>query len=447
MGCGGSAATSALPAPPFKPLSPTAKAALTQLFGETLKSKDAACEDVSIDAAFGGKSAVAIYFSAHWCPPCRGFTPAFAKAYLSALRSKGLEVVFASSDRTEDEFNSYYKSMPWLALPFEESERKAALSKKFKVQGIPSLVILDMEGNIITKDGRSKVMSDPKGEGFPWTPKPFADIIGDTFQKGLYTVGKEAIAGKTLGIYFSAHWCPPCRGFTPELATHYKAYKEKGLPFEVIFSTGDRDEASFIRYFAEMSSAGGDWLAIPWEDSSRRRDLDSLFEVSGIPTLVIVDEQGRIINKNARGAISSDATGDNFPWAPPAVGNLAAPQGIHDAPAVCVFMESASEEEQKKILAELESVSRKIIEESKSNNEDPKYLFFAAQSMDGPVDKIRVMCGLPSDAKQVTMVLIDIGDDGAYYNTDACEISAASVECLLRSFESGSLQRKQMTPS
>ena len=33
----------------------------------------------------------------------------------------------------------------------------------------------------------------------------------------------EALAGKEfICIYFSAHWCPPCRGFTPVLKDFYQ---------------------------------------------------------------------------------------------------------------------------------------------------------------------------------------------------------------------------------
>ena len=33
----------------------------------------------------------------------------------------------------------------------------------------------------------------------------------------------EALAGKDIIlIYFSAHWCPPCRGFTPILKDFYE---------------------------------------------------------------------------------------------------------------------------------------------------------------------------------------------------------------------------------
>jgi len=34
----------------------------------------------TIEELLKGKSHLLIYFSAHWCPPCRGFTPVLAKA-------------------------------------------------------------------------------------------------------------------------------------------------------------------------------------------------------------------------------------------------------------------------------------------------------------------------------------------------------------------------------
>jgi nucleoredoxin len=55
--------------------------------------------------------------------------------------------------------------MPWKALPFVDRARKDALSAKFGVQGIPTLVLLDEHGNVITLDGRSALMSKP----FPFT--------------------------------------------------------------------------------------------------------------------------------------------------------------------------------------------------------------------------------------------------------------------------------------
>jgi len=353
-------------------------------------------------------------------------------------------VVFVSSDRSEADFTGYYKEMPWLAVPFPRRDVKEALSKKFKVSGIPSLVILDAEANTITTDGRSKVSSDPKGAGFPWKPKPFTEIIGDTFLKGDTKVGKEAIAGKTLGIYFSAHWCPPCRGFTPKLAQHYKTYKERGLPLEIIFSTGDRSESEFKDYYKEMQDAGGDWLAIPWANSAQRSDLDSLFGVGGIPCLVIVDEHGHVINKNARGLVDSDPTGESFPWAPPAVGNLAQPEGLNDTASICVLMEGATPEQQKDIIRHMTSVSERYIAAAKAKSEDPQYLFFTACAADGPVPRIRAMCGLPSDDTLVTLLILDIGDNGAFYKSDEASITEATIEAFIKAYEAKSIARQQL---
>ena len=45
-------------------------------------------------------------------------------------------------------------------------------------------------------------------------------------------VSKDSLAGKTVGIYFSAHWCPPCRSFTPNLVKFRDKNKKD---FEVVF--------------------------------------------------------------------------------------------------------------------------------------------------------------------------------------------------------------------
>ena len=79
-------------------------------------------------------------------------------------QGKKFEIIFCSSDRNEADFKSYFATMPWLALPFDDP-RKKALSRHFDIAGIPSLVL--MEGNaktVITKSGRGPVMEDPDGK-------------------------------------------------------------------------------------------------------------------------------------------------------------------------------------------------------------------------------------------------------------------------------------------
>ena len=62
-----------------------------------------------------------LYFSAHWCPPCRSFTPQLAKFYTDFKKEhpSDFEIVFISCDNDEDSFKSYFKEMPWLSLPFD----------------------------------------------------------------------------------------------------------------------------------------------------------------------------------------------------------------------------------------------------------------------------------------------------------------------------------------
>merc|ERR1712061_350769 len=68
-----------------------------------------------------------------------------------------------------------------MGLPYAKRAEKELLSDSFGVQGIPSFVVLNPDGTVLTTDGRSKVMSDPKGESLPdgWLPQPFNDVNDD----------------------------------------------------------------------------------------------------------------------------------------------------------------------------------------------------------------------------------------------------------------------------
>lgn len=103
-------------------------ALFNDLFGEELLTKTGLKKTADV---VSGKKAVGVYFSAHWCPPCRGFTPKLAGWYDADLKGKDMEIVFVSSDKDEEAFSSYYGEQPWVALPYANRAAKDALNKRF----------------------------------------------------------------------------------------------------------------------------------------------------------------------------------------------------------------------------------------------------------------------------------------------------------------------------
>lgn len=216
-----------------------------------------------------------------------------------------MEIVFVSGDRDAASFDSYYGEMPWTALPYAKRELQEALNKKYQVQGIPSLVILGPDGNTITVEGRKAVSKDPSGKAYPWMPPTAAEkakIVVDALGSDL--MGK--LQGKPIGLYFSAHRCPPCRGFTPKLAEFYKdGLKDK---MEIVFVSSDKDQASFNEYASEMP-----WLAMPFEKRVEKELLSDAFGVSGIPSFVVLNADGTVITTEGHRAVMADPKGNDFP--------------------------------------------------------------------------------------------------------------------------------------
>ena len=116
-----------------------------------------------------GKQFVLLYFSAHWCGPCRAFTPRLKGTYEALKLSRNdFECVFVSADQDEADFKSYHAEMPWPALnPFEFTELSDSLRSSLNVEGFPTVIVLDAAGKVIAPDAVQSIAEDPKGERFP----------------------------------------------------------------------------------------------------------------------------------------------------------------------------------------------------------------------------------------------------------------------------------------
>jgi hypothetical protein len=88
--------------------------------------------------------------------------------------AKDFEVVFVSSDRDEASMRAYMKEagMPWPALSFN-SDKKGELSKLFQVRGIPSLVVLNDKGVLVSTTARNDVATlSPEEALKKWIKSP-----------------------------------------------------------------------------------------------------------------------------------------------------------------------------------------------------------------------------------------------------------------------------------
>ncbi|MBD5781111.1 redoxin domain-containing protein [Pelagicoccus sp. NFK12] len=92
-------------------------------------------------------------------------------------------------------------------------------------------------------------------------------------------------------FYYSAHWCGPCRRFTPKLRAFYKAMRLLGHDnFEVVFVSSDTSEKMMQRYMEEDQMP---WVGVKYSKKSNSRV--SRYAGNGIPCLVVTDRHGRLL--------------------------------------------------------------------------------------------------------------------------------------------------------
>ncbi|WP_212003243.1 TlpA disulfide reductase family protein [Chitinophaga sp. HK235] len=101
--------------------------------------------------------------------------------------------------------------------------------------------------------------------------------------------GLEKYKGKYLLVDFWASWCGPCRQAIPKVKELYTAYKDKG--FEVVSISIDTDKNAWKKAMADEK--------MPWEQllSDNKDKTMEQFQFSGIPTMYLVDREGKIVER------------------------------------------------------------------------------------------------------------------------------------------------------
>ena len=121
------------------------------------------------DEGLEKKKLIALYFSAHWCGPCRKFTPQLVEFYNRvAPQHPDFEIILVSDDRSQFGFETYLReaNMPWPAIDYQKLPSKGAI-QRYAGDGIPCLVVVDPSGKVVSDSfagkqylGPAKVLSD-----------------------------------------------------------------------------------------------------------------------------------------------------------------------------------------------------------------------------------------------------------------------------------------------
>ena len=105
--------------------------------------------------------------------------------------------------------------------------------------------------------------------------------------------------GKVVLVDFWATWCGPCIAELPDVKKAYAKYNNKGL--EIIGISLDHSKNKLTKFIAKEE--------IPWPQQFDGQGWENKFAlkygIRGIPTMWLIDKQGKLVDKNARTMLDS----------------------------------------------------------------------------------------------------------------------------------------------
>jgi len=130
---------------------------LMEMRTKPLELSFTAVDGRQVDLADLRGKVVLLDFWATWCPPCIEEAPALAAVY-EKYHDQGFEIIGISLDQNQAALENFTKdnNMPWPQF-FDGQGWDNELAKRFKIQSVPTVWLLDREGKLIDASPRGRL--------------------------------------------------------------------------------------------------------------------------------------------------------------------------------------------------------------------------------------------------------------------------------------------------
>ena len=146
------------------------------------------------------------------------------------------------------------------------------------------------------------MLTQPKDEAIPsqMVNKALPEFDLEPATDGVEGASRaDFIGGGPRLLNLWASWCGPCRAEIPNMKAQLEAYGDRG--FTIVGVNLDNSMQDYQRIVQQEELSWVNLMSLKEEERGWNHPLAVHYGISGIPTAILVDKEGKVVSMTARG--------------------------------------------------------------------------------------------------------------------------------------------------